>query len=680
MNTLIISHRAALLLLVAMLFSAEAGAATYYISQTEGNDAFSGTSPEAPWRHFARLDALTLQPGDQVLLKRGDAWRETLGIRNSGAPGNPIVFGAYGTGERPLILGTDRYTEISSPGNNRHEVFTGEPVEVFVLNGSPGTRRENDSGLTEEGDWFWSEGVLRFRAQSKPAAVEAGARQFGIVFAEVRDVVLSGYDIRWSYDPVWLFSTSRVTIEDLGITEGAGFAGIFLAANNPAFGSGNAIRGCLVERQGPSAASASFGNGGSGIFVFGTGSSNDNLIEDNVIRDLPHEGIGIIDGARNIIRGNVVSGCGSSGIRLAKAGCTDNIIEFNESFGNCGLQDDRFGIDLLITGDDNVVRYNYVHDQLEVPGGQFKSGGIRFDGGDFSASENQTSVGNIGYYNVVMREYVGINVFNASNIRVFNNTVVDCSGFGIVVHAVSTEVPTGNSVINNLVSMPAEVPIYVNAVANTTIDHNLYDANDSIYFFSQGVIHDFESWQTDAGFDASGVFAPANFVDPGASDLRPAEDSPAVNAGRNLGIEADFAGGPVPRGGGVDIGAYESASAPPPEGESPDGESPDGEALPEGELPAQFHHADTDDDGVVQLSELLRVLQFFQFDLLHCDAGTEDGYAPGSGSQECTPYHADFDPQNWALELTELLRVIQLYNAGGYFSSPQTADGFAPLL
>jgi len=681
MNTPPPLHRAAFLLLVAMLFSADAGAAAYFISQTDGNDAFAGTSPEAPWRHFERLNALILQPGDQVLLKRGDAWRETLGIRNSGAPGNPIVFGAYGTGEPPLILGTDRYTEISSPGNNRHEVFTGDPAEVFVLNGNPGTRRENDAALTNEGDWMWSDGVLRFRAQAKPAAVEAGTRQFGIVFAEVRHVVLSGYDVRWSYDPVWLFSTSSVTIENINISEGVGFAGIFLAANNPAFGSGNTIRGCLVEQQGPSAASASFDNFGSGIFIFGTGSSNDNLIEDNVIRDLPHEGIGIIDGARNIIRSNVVSGCGSSGIRLAKEGCTDNIIEFNESFGNCGLQDDRFGIDLLITGDDNIVRYNYVHDQLIVPGGQFKSGGIRFDGGDFSASENQTSVGNIGYYNVVMREYVGINVFNASNIRVFNNTVVDCTGYGIVVHAVSTEVPAGNSVINNLISMPAEVPIYVNAVANTTIDHNLYDANGSIYFFSQGVIHNFDSWRNVAGFDASGVFAAAKFIGPVDSNLQPAQDSPAVNAGRNLGLEVDFSGVPVPSGGGVDIGAYEFTPVVLPEGEVPEGELPEGEGeVAEGEILPQFHHADTNADNVFQLSELLRVLQLFRFDAMHCEAGTEDGYAPGAGPQNCPTYHADFDPQNWTLELTELLRVIQLYNAGGYLPSAASPDGFSPLL
>ncbi|MBI1317797.1 MAG: hypothetical protein GC168_02465 [Candidatus Hydrogenedens sp.] len=692
----------AILLAVSALLTGQGQAATYFISQTQGNDANAGTSSGTPWRHLSRLDSVALQPGDQVLLKRGDAWRETLGIRNSGTLIQPIVFGSYGTGEPPLLLGTERYTEISSPGNSRHEVFTGDPAEVFVLNGVPGTRRSADNELLNEGDWFWSGGVLRFRAVAKPAAVEAGTRQFGIVFAEVRHVQLSGYDIRWTYDPVWLFSTTSVTIENLRITEGAGFAGVFVAADNPAFGSGNVVRGCTIERQGPSVASASFGNFGTGIFVFGTGSSDENLIENNIVRDLPHEGIGIIDGARNTIRGNVVSGCGSSGIRLAKEGCVGNIIEYNESFGNCRLQDDRFGIDLLITGDDNVVRYNYVHDQEEAPGGPFKSGGIRFDGGDFSDSENQTSTGNIAYYNVVVDEYVGINVFNASNIRVFNNTVVDCTGFGIVVHAVSTQVPTGNSVINNLISMPSEVPLYINAVANTTVDHNLYDSNEQIYFFANGVIHNFDTWRSVAAFDAHGLFTPAQLADLGALDLRPKVLSPAIDAGRNLGLDSDFSGRPVPSGSGVDIGAYEFVPDILPEGEGqPEGEGapegqPDGEGMVEGEgqsegegMPAEgegqpegespVHSADINGDHIIQLSELLRVVQLFRFGPLHCDAAGEDGYAPGGGSQACPPHSADFDPQDWAIQLAELLRVIQFYNADGYTAAP-TADGFAPAV
>ena len=97
------------------------------------------------------------------------------------------------------------------------------------------------------------------------------------------------------------------------------------------------------------------------------------------------------------------------------------------------------------------------------------------------------------------------------------------------------------------------------------------------------------------------------------------------------------------------------------------------------------HTGDQDADLRIQLSELLRLIQFYNSGGLHCaetpDA-TEDGYAPGPGGQSCAPHHSDYEPQDWAVELLELLRVIQFYNSGGYTPCPDggTEDGFCPGL
>ena len=56
-----------------------------------------------PWKTLHRASAAPLQPGDRILLKRGDAWDEELRPRGNGTPKNPIVIGAYGTGGKPLI-------------------------------------------------------------------------------------------------------------------------------------------------------------------------------------------------------------------------------------------------------------------------------------------------------------------------------------------------------------------------------------------------------------------------------------------------------------------------------------------------------------------------------------------------------------------------------------------------
>ncbi|MCC6142964.1 MAG: hypothetical protein IT368_04055 [Candidatus Hydrogenedentes bacterium] len=108
------------------------------------------------------------------------------------------------------------------------------------------------------------------------------------------------------------------------------------------------------------------------------------------------------------------------------------------------------------------------------------------------------------------------------------------------------------------------------------------------------------------------------------------------------------------------------------------------QAQPKGDPPLEvldvaFHSADTSADWEISLSELLRVIQFFNSGGLHCEAGTEDGYGPGAGDQTCTSHDADYNGLDWLISLSELLRVIQMFNARVYGLDPSTEDGFIPL-
>jgi len=95
----------------------------------------------------------------------------------------------------------------------------------------------------------------------------------------------------------------------------------------------------------------------------------------------------------------------------------------------------------------------------------------------------------------------------------------------------------------------------------------------------------------------------------------------------------------------------------------------------------RFHSADSDQDAVISLQETLRVIQFFNLEDYHCDDSTEDGFAPGAGSQTCTPHDIDYNPQDWTTSMSEVLRLVQLYNSAGYVFDPTagTEDGFVPL-
>jgi predicted outer membrane repeat protein len=96
--------------------------------------------------------------------------------------------------------------------------------------------------------------------------------------------------------------------------------------------------------------------------------------------------------------------------------------------------------------------------------------------------------------------------------------------------------------------------------------------------------------------------------------------------------------------------------------------------------------ADMDGDNAISLSELLRVVMFYNAGGLHCAAApelTEDGYVSGPGTdQTCGPHASDYRPTgpDWSIDLLELLRVIQFFNGGGYRYCPEeaTEDGFCP--
>jgi len=60
----------------------------------------------------------------------------------------------------------------------------------------------------------------------------------------------------------------------------------------------------------------------------------------------------------------------------------------------------------------------------------------------------------------------------------------------------------------------------------------------------------------------------------------------------------------------------------------------------------------------------------------HCDSSEKYGYAPGDGDKTCIPRHHSDYKQDWKIDLSELLRLIQFYNSDGYCSDPIGEDGF----
>ncbi len=156
------------------------------------------------------------------------------------------------------------------------------------------------------------------------------------------------------------------------------------------------------------------------------------------------------------------------------------------------------------------------------------------------------------------------------------------------------------------------------------------------------------------GYEGIGnIDADPSFLDVEAGNFRLQQASPCIDAGTDVDApETDCLGGFRPYGAGVDMGAYES-------------------------LP-QLHNGDSDGDGRFGLTELLRVIQLYNSNGYHCAQGgdsSEDGYMPRSGDTNCRSHMADYkDGADWYIELSELLRIIQFFNAGGYHKCDDAAS------
>ncbi len=99
-----------LLLLSSVLTAAHA--ATYYVDSKTGSDSSSGLSARTPWKTLAKVNSVTLQPGDWVLFRAGSVFTGQLKPQGSGLPGKPVLLSSYGSGPQPLLAanGTHRCT------------------------------------------------------------------------------------------------------------------------------------------------------------------------------------------------------------------------------------------------------------------------------------------------------------------------------------------------------------------------------------------------------------------------------------------------------------------------------------------------------------------------------------------------------------------------------------------
>ena len=154
--------------------------ATNYHVKNGGNDGAAGTSDETAWESISKVNGESFSPGDSIFFNRGDAFIGGLVVPSSGSAGNYIVFGAYGTGNQPIITVNDtvaglawiphtdtiwKTTDITeSPWN----IFTGSGKRIHKVS-------DNFIDTNPTDGRYWNYDALELLATHATAEITEGA-------------------------------------------------------------------------------------------------------------------------------------------------------------------------------------------------------------------------------------------------------------------------------------------------------------------------------------------------------------------------------------------------------------------------------------------------------------------------------------------------------------------------
>ncbi len=149
-------------LLFVFLFSASLFATTYYISSSQGNDAFSGLSPDSCWQTLDKINNFSFQPGDSIRFKCDDSWRGQI-LPQSGAEGQPMVYSSFGLGDKPVLMGsqalnsTDDWEEMETSIWQSARTFAYD-VGNIIFNHEEmcGVKKWAQSDLQTQGDFYYN--------------------------------------------------------------------------------------------------------------------------------------------------------------------------------------------------------------------------------------------------------------------------------------------------------------------------------------------------------------------------------------------------------------------------------------------------------------------------------------------------------------------------------------------
>jgi hypothetical protein len=482
---------------------------------------------------LASVNAVTFQPGDQILLNRGTTCAGTLAPNGSGSSDAPIVVDAYGTGAQPVINGGTNLAAVQLTNQqyweiNNLEVVGGNLYGVYVF-GNVDNANLNHIYL-QNLDVHGAQYVSTTRDDSGEVYFASTG-----IHAVMNDILIDGV-------------TAHDTQASEGIVVYAGGGWTQADRSDQQLGSNITVQNSTAHDV-----------GGDGILIM---TVTNGLMQDNVTY---HTGL--------------CSACtGSTPSALWEWFCHTCTVQNNESYANQtwgqGYDGGDFDIDYYNTS--NIVQYDYGHDSagycISVFGAENTVDSdhiIRYN----ICSNNSQLTNSPDPGEILLNSWDGGSI---DGLQIYNNTFYwNPATPGAVVNTTWAQVTANQPDLfeNNIIYGTGTWMIETTSIF--TLDHNVYwtTASGSPSWQVDGNTYtDFASYQVGSNQDAHSFYADPLLVNPTyhatgkptmAFTLQ--ANSPAIGTGTNVcnGISGcsmgaqDFWGNTLPNGNGYNIGAYQ---------------------------------------------------------------------------------------------------------------------------
>jgi len=543
----------------------------YYVDSQNGSDSNNGRSTSSAWKTIDKVNHFAFAPGDRILFKKGEVWREELAVTSSGTSSAPITYAAYGSGSKPKLLGSVAKNSTSDwnreSGNIWYTHHNQTVYQCVFKNEDAYSRRVTKKGnLDKQGELYWDSSNSRvyLYSSSNPASYYNGSVELCKLASVIKTssknhLKFEDLDVRYTSGSAFHISSSdNVVINGCTMK----YCGETYSADDPVGQwSGAGVYGYNADKLTVKNCRMSYV--WMGVYHQGTGSNSYTVIIDNNIisyciigGNTPLECHGVAFGggqssyydySGSKVSNNHISYFGNRGVSLSHA--LNMKVEYNTIHNNYGSGTNHYdwGIGMGAGGSGQIIRYNHIYNITGNPS-QWNDGV-----GIYTRGAKNSYI----YYNIIHDCVKGIynSVKSSSgsnnNNKIYNNVCYDCSKYGIWINnGISSGNKTKITVMNNICdgsSADLRLADYVDATGGYNClmnDSAVSKAGTSSY---SGANTDFYS-------------SNPKFTNAAGNNFSLRSDSPCIDKGTDVGLNRDYAGNPVPKGSSVDMGALEYQS------------------------------------------------------------------------------------------------------------------------